>query len=303
MYRVKLGSPPALNKVSAECLLLSEKLVQWTHEVCPAMKVGLKAVYLRGSSAHGCNNHYSDIDFVVLVENNNIDISNELARVLKALVGTYLWSLPVEIKVLPVNEANEVEMATNNGQDWDIRVKKHVNFDLAANGICLWGNSLEKQIDVYGSPWEFEENNRLIWGYEIKEFLKSLCCDNFFNHHYLLIKKCIRLAAYYDFRYDSLYYGTTQECFDYILKREHPFKKQISWMYQYLLKPAGCDVEKLKEHMRKVASYLLIDYSPGLTIATSCLRTPRNDGAGCFHPFERSSLRTNAVSAAIHPDF
>ncbi len=109
---------------------------------------------------------------------------------------------------------------------------------------------------------EFREISQMIWGLEIQELVDHMNNNPLFgpSHCYVLIKKCIRLSAYVNFNNESIYYGSTEDCFRFSIIAHKAIKNELVFLYDYFKNRSvdwPNDIKKLRDPIETVSNYLL----------------------------------------------
>lgn len=229
----------------------------WAQSMSAAFSCTVYGMYVRGSAAFGAETKYSDLDLVVLLSNCHLNNLQGFKRTLASLTTSYALPYPVGIKVFTVNTDYIVEPPIDLVEPLRERAKKHINFDLCANGFCFSGREIKDQLNVFDSPKEFKENNQIIWGLEIKELIEYMQNNIHFDDYYTLIKKCIRLSAYLHFDTESVYYGSTVDCFNFAIQENTLIRDKLILLFDYLQKNS----REMSEDYLKMLKGSIVDVS------------------------------------------
>ncbi len=245
MFRVRFLERPSVNKIHKKYFFILNKLVEWAKASEVFYKVDIYAVYLRGSVAYGKATKSSDLDVVIifswLSEYCTIQMQNFFSRLLKLYVTCYY----IDIKIMNVDKNREVELSAELDRSRDLQLKKYVNFDIFANGVCFFGKEIKDQSTVYSSVEEFREVNQRFWGQQISYLTYWMHHSSCFNDYYSLIKRCIRLAAYINFTQSSLYCCSVEKCYETAIQSNPSIIDQLCILYDALYKPLS-NIEELK---------------------------------------------------------
>lgn len=262
MLKIKTARQPSLHHIDGKYHYLLHKIIVWSKTICALQTADLYGLYVRGSIPLGCPIKDSDLDIVILVSECSLDDVLHIKATVRTLLSLYRWCRLTDIKVFNVKNAY-AEPPTELPEDLYEKALKYINFDLSANGINYYGKNLNDALSIYQSDLEFREVNQMMWGAKIEEMIKDM--NNFpsyeYPYYYPLIKRCIRLAAYVKFTTDSLYYGTTEACFEFAIKNNTHIERELNIIYHYYIERniqwKTEDITKLISAIKAVSDYIL----------------------------------------------
>lgn len=166
-----------------------------------------------------------------------IETTLMIKKTLNALIALKSWVRPITIKVFQIDEMHKIipPMLVNNDDIRKIEIaRKHITFDIYANGLCVAGQAIPEASTIFASADEFVEISRLIWGAEINELIQAMQGEACFSAYPQLIKKVLRLASYVNFNINSFYYGTTQDCYHSACKSLPCISAMLTVVYPFL---------------------------------------------------------------------
>lgn len=256
MFKITLAHSPSFSHIHHKYYPAIEQIIRWCQEIQRAFTCQLYGIYVRGSVAHGAQNVHSDMDMVVLLKTTLLPLSTllQFENTIDALSDLYVYSFSIDVKVYMTNDDASVEPATEVSGSLRQRIKRHLNFDLCANGVCVWGEKIRDYLAEFSSPLDFVKNNQIIWGIEISHLGQSMQNDPTFNAYYPLIKKCIKLAAILHFKPEVGYLSCIRPCFDYVLKNNLTIRSDMALLFDHLEK----DVSKIPfDALKKLKSAIM----------------------------------------------
>jgi predicted nucleotidyltransferase len=261
MFRIALVYRPSLKNIYKKHFVAIKQIIGWCQAIHKSFNCKVYGIYVRGSVAHGTQNNYSDMDIAILLHETDLLTILQFEDAIDALLSLYIRSFSIEIKVYGIDRENNAEPATIIQGSLRNEIKKHINFDLSANGICIWGIPIKDNSTIFASPNEFIRNNQIILGNSIEYLIHQMLSYPFFNSYYPLIKKCIKLSAIVNFKTKSGYIAPIKACFEYTIKNDKKIKKELCLIFNYLEKdisklPLNLQ-EELKEAIIKIAKRIL----------------------------------------------
>ena len=234
MFQIKIVSRPTKANIKNKYFTTINRIHNWATNLCTAFNTKLCNLYLRGSIAHGCENSLSDLDIVILVKDCRLENILQFENTIDTFNSLYNLPYWIDVRVFNLNSINSVEPSVNISDPIKDLVKKHLSFDIYANGICLAGTPLNDQTRIFTSPQEFIQNNCYIWGGYINNLVLDMQKQPSFNDYYSLIKKSIRLAAYIRFNTYSSYYGTLDKCYLAAIHDNPEIRAELTTLYKLL---------------------------------------------------------------------
>jgi hypothetical protein len=262
VIEINLVHKPFLGNIQKKYLYAIGQVIKWSISLEVFFNCSLYSVYVRGSVVHNSQNHYSDIDMVVLLKNAPLSVLKCFENGIDSLLSNYLYPFVLDVKVYGVDKKNRVEPASNISGKLRKRVKRHINFDIYANGVCVWGNKVEEDATPpYWTVQDFIESNKDIYGREIYYLLNQMSLNIFFNGYYSLIKKCIRLASLLRFEIEAGYFGTLDANFLYALEKWKNIEAELCILFLFTKKNiyslSKSEVDSIKPIIRRVAQVIL----------------------------------------------
>jgi len=265
---IKTARIASLDNIDTKHHEVINKIIDWSNQLCTGLRCDFYGLYVRGSVPLGCATSDSDLDIAVLLSHSSLNLVLSVKASLTALIALYIWPCAVHVKVFNVDSHGYVEPPAHLPDLLKELSTKYITFDLHANGVCYAGNKIADATAIYESCAEFTKINQMMWGLEIQELIDNMkhkvsaivpssltrSCEQssksrvkddgtmaeatnnhqFGSHHYYpLIKKCIRLTAYIDFNADRLYYGSTEDCFQFSIMNHNAIKNELVFLYDY----------------------------------------------------------------------
>jgi predicted nucleotidyltransferase len=252
---------PSLSKIDKKFLQPLEKVSNWFECIGAVYAVTDYSLYVRGSAAHGAINKFSDLDIAILLPKTSLSTLLKTEKTIDAFLELYLYPFAIDVKVYATDKEYAVEPAVSLSSSLKKEIKRHLNFDFSANGICIKGFKTKNYLKAFESEKDFIQNNHLIMGVSILQMLYEMKETSYFNMYYKLIKYCIKLASLNDFKEEKGYFFPLPDCFENALNRYPLIKKDLVSLYQCLeLDFSKIDAEELegvKKSLEKVASVIL----------------------------------------------
>lgn len=236
MFKIKLVQKPSVINIDVKYRDAIKKVIDWCLEIHHAFECQIYSVYVRGSVVHNFQTVYSDIDMVVLLEGASTSTVMQFENTIDSLLFLYLYPFVVDVKVYTVDSEGYVEPATAVLGSLRKEIKRHINFDLYANGCCMWGERVHDYSKVFETPLAFIENNIAIMGDGILHLRDLMLNDLDFIAYYPLIKKVIKLLAIAHFKKEIGYISTVKACFEYAIYHVSSIKNELILLFNFLEK-------------------------------------------------------------------
>lgn len=262
MLKIHLINPPSLKNIHKKYFFAIDQVIRWSIDIQKAFNCFIYSVYLRGSVAHGSQNPYSDMDMVVLVKDIPFNSLKCIEDGIDSLLSVYLYPFIVDVKVYEVDNNNKINPASNISGSLRKKIKRHLNFDLYANGICVWGHKIRRDPLLYRTAKEFIESNKEIYGREIHLLLEEMENNKNFNGYYALIKKCIKLISLLYFKPEVGYFGTLKSSFLYAIENAQYIKDDLCELFNFIENDMHSNTEeelkKIQVLIKKVTCNILL---------------------------------------------
>ncbi len=262
MFRIEIADRPTAQKIPLAYSNGIYQIKKWISAIAKSLGITSYSIYVRGSVCHGETGKNSDLDLVVLIPFIYSQQINLFKNTLIKLIQLYHWAYHIDLKCMLLNTDLSIEPPCQSQEPFYALLKKYINFDLYANGVCLQGDEIKNQSGVYDSSAEFIKANQLFWGDEIRFLIKKMLADSLFQDYYHLIKRCIRLASYSHFESNAIYYGSVQKCYSFVMTQNNPIKKQLTILFNNLnediIEKTHDEIECIKNSINMVANYILL---------------------------------------------
>lgn len=258
MFKITIKRKAALELISAKYKEGMEDIKQAADVIAHSLQLSIYGFYVRGSVALGSTNAHSDLDVVVLINKKSQTAWLFFKKLLKALLRAKLRTYEIGVKVFGV-DARGNALPVAGEKDAEL-AKKHLNWDLFANGMCYAGNRIPCQEKTYANYQEFRETNKHFWGEEIKELLQYIPESNQVHVYYHLIKKCLRLASYVSNQPITLYCGSLEDCYHFAKKLHLAINEDLDFIYSIVQSNPEQSIDYCKMNLassiKRVVNYI-----------------------------------------------
>jgi len=261
LFKINLVQTPSHKNIDKKYTSAISQVVDWGLSMHRSFNCQMHSVYVRGSVVQDFRTIHSDIDMVVLLKEASLTTVIQFEHTIDALLALYLYPFVVDVKVYAVDDKGCAEPATEATGIIHKEIKKHINFDLFANGHCVWGQKVPDHSTIFKSPLAFIENNIAIMGSSILQFRDLMINDPGFINYYPLIKKSIKLSAITHFKEEIGYLSTIKACFDYAVCHAYQIKDELTLLFNCLekdiIKFSFEERDSLKKAILKVTNSIL----------------------------------------------
>jgi predicted nucleotidyltransferase len=252
---------PSKKNIAEKYTKAIEQVIKWCFEIHNSFNCQIYSVYVRGSTVQDFQTIYSDIDMVVLLKGASLVKVIQFEHTIDTLLALYLYPYIVDVKVYAVNKQGEATPAIKATGVLRNEIKKHINFDLYANGYCYWGQRIPDSSTVFDSPRDFIKNNSLIMGSSILQSCDLMIHNSNFSAYYPLIKKIIKLSAIVNFKEEIGYISTIKACLNYLNKHACNIRNEINLIFSFLekevIKASPQELQDIKEAILAIVYIIL----------------------------------------------
>lgn len=236
MFKIVLSKHPTFENIKPHYLEAIHKLCELINQCKKNYNLKVHSVFIRGSCVHGDENLHSDLDFVVLLDSQSLDVIRRFEFTLESLIAMFVFSFAIDIKVYGVNQKDcFVEPAVLLDKKLNFILKRHLNFDLLANGVLHQGKALKNPANTFNSPLDFIQNGCVVWLHDIDQLSTTIPAPETFKQYiYLVIKKIVKLATLIKFDPAHGFVASLPNCLIYCNAYYLPFKETLCLLQHFI---------------------------------------------------------------------
>lgn len=247
MLRVILSKRPSIKELNPRYLKAIHKIFELIDNIENPYHIKVHGVYVRGSSVHGCESVRSDLDVVVVVRSQSLVKIRRFEYTLENLIAMYVFSFKIEIKVYGLDKKNHfVRPAVVVDQQLNSILKRHLNFDLFANGVLVQGQPIQDPTNLFYSPLDFVQNSCVVWLYDLDQLSKRVTTLETHDYYiYQLIKKALKFACLVKFKANVGYISRLPDCLTYC-DSHYKFKGLFHFIQNYIGQKSELNLEFIR---------------------------------------------------------